>query len=167
MFNGHVNKRGSLEDLFVIGLFIFFFAMLILVGYKIIDSFNTEIQASEVLEQHGKDASAELTSFFPGVIDNSFLFFVVGLGLVTFVSAALVRVHPIFIGVYLVCLVFTIYFCGVFSNVYEAMASSSVLVGLSTNLVFVGSVMSFLPLIVGVFGSLLAIVMYKGWREAE
>jgi len=90
MFNGHVNKRGSLEDLFVIGLFIFFFAMLILVGYKIIDSFNTEIQASDVLEQHGKDASAELTSFFPGVIDNSFLFFVVGLGLVTFVSAALV-----------------------------------------------------------------------------
>jgi len=63
--------------------------------------------------------------------------------------------------------VFTIYFCGVFSNVYEAMASSSVLVGLSTNLVFVGSVMSFLPLIVGVFGSLLAIVMYKGWRETE
>ena len=159
------NKKGSLEDLGMIILFVFGFCFLALIGYKLANGLNTEIQASSALEAHGKTAANTIESFYPGVIDNSALFFTIGLCIVSLVLAGMVRVHPIFLVFYIMFLPFMIYMGAVFSNVYETMATNAELSTLASNLTMISIITQWLPLIVTVIGILLAIVMYKNWRE--
>ena len=157
------NKRGSLTDLAMIAAALFAFCVMMLLGYKMVNAFNTEIQTMPEIPQNAKTSTDKMEAHFPGILDNSLLFLAVGLGIVAFALAALVRVHPVFIFFYLVLI--EILVCGALSNVYEEMASSPQLITLASNLTFATILMRWLPLIVGTIGSLLAIVMYKSWRE--
>lgn len=161
MING--DKRGSLGDIMFIVVVALFFSMILLIGYKLADEFNTKIQASDVFETNGKTASAKLTGYYPTVLDNGFLFLMIGLCVVAFIMAALVRIHPIFIPLYILAMLFVVILAGVFSNVYQEMSANSELSSISSNLVLVNFVMTYLPIITGVIATLLMIIMYKTW----
>jgi len=160
-----INKRASITDLIYIAMLLFAFAFFVLIGYKIMDTFNTEIVGGNIADTHGKNASVNLLAHYPGAIDNSFLFLAIGLGVGAMVLAAMVRIHPIFLVLYLILLVFIIYISGILSNIYEEAASQATLSTLANNLTNISNIMTYLPLIVGVFGSILAIIMYKSWRD--
>lgn len=159
------NKKGSIIDLVYVGIILFSLSVMVLFGYLITDRFNTSIQANADVDANGKAASTALLAHYPGIIDNSFLLLTIGLCIVTLVLAALVRVHPIFLVLYIIALAFIIIICAALSNVYEEMSLNPELSSLAANMTFMNAVMTWLPLIIGVFGSLLAIVMYKSWRE--
>jgi len=161
------NKKGSVTDLIMVGGIILFFGMIMLIGYKISDEFNTKIQAHDTVDPMGKTSSNRLVSYYPGVIDNSFLLLTIGLCIIALVLAVLVRVHPVFLALYILALAFVIFFCGIFSNIYQEMAANSELTALADNLIFISTVLTYLPLIIGVIGSLLAIIMYKSWQQAQ
>jgi len=159
------NKKGSLQDVAFIAALILFAAITILIGFKVTSEFNSEIQSRADIDTLGKANVAELNSFYPGVIDNSFLLLTIGLAIVTFILAALVRISPIFLALYIIALVFVIFLAGILSNVYQGMAENTHLQAEADQLVFISNILEFLPLIVGTFGSILAIVMYKSWRD--
>ena len=159
------SKKGSILDLIVIGVFCLFFAFTILIGFKIANSFNDEIQSMAIMPTEAKDASSALLGNFTGTLDYGFLFFFVGLSIGVLILAALVRVHPIFIPLFIIGLVFVIFFAGVFSNIYQEMADSTEMEALSSQLMFVDKVMTFLPLFVAVVGTLLMIIMYKSYQD--
>lgn len=161
------NKKGSLQDLAFVATILFFGAMMILFGYKFMDSFNTQIQGSSLVDANSKAASTELLGFYPGVIDNSFLLLAVGISLLSIVLAAMVRVSPIFLVLYLIAFGFIIMLCGVLSNVYQELAGNAEMTALADNLTFITGILTFLPIFVGVFGGLLAIVMFKSWSNAQ
>ena len=166
------NKKGSLQDVMFIGIVLLVFGIAILFGFKIMGEINTQIQASDVLAEydtgsHARDASSTLTGHFSGIIDNSFLFLTIGLGLVTLALAALVRVHPIFIAFYFIGLVIVIFLSAVFSNIYQEMAASTELIAVADQLTFTSLILNYLPFIIGIFGILIMIVMYKLWNNAE
>lgn len=142
-------------------MILLFLGMVILLGFTIASKFNDEIQEHDTITQDGKDASATLTGYYPGVIDNMFLFFAVGIGIVSLIFAALVKVHPIFIPLYFIGLTITIFLSGLFSNIYQEMASNPNLVVYSSQLTFTTSVLTYLPIIITVFGILLMVIMYK------
>lgn len=161
-----MNKKGSLSDIAGMSIIIVILAIMVLFGYKITDELNTEFQANSDIDSYGKQASTDLVAHYPGIIDNSFLLLAVGLGIVSVVLAAMVRVHPIFLVFYILALLILIFVCGAFSNIYEEMSLDTNLSSLADRLTVIGTIMTYLPLIVGVFGTLLAIVMYKGWRDS-
>lgn len=161
------NKKGSLLDIIYIAGFLLAAAMFILIGYKIMDSLNTEFQAHADIPADAKTASATLTGYYPSVIDNSFLFLTVGIALVTFVLAALVRIHPIFIAFYIIGLGFVIFLSAVYSNVYQEIASNTLMVSLANNLTVTTTIMGKLPWFVGIFGTILMLVMYKNWKLSQ
>ena len=159
------NKRGSLQDIgFMIGVLLAA-SIMILIGFLVVSRFNAEIQSNDNIPALAKANVAELESFYPGAIDNSFLLLTVGLAIVTIVLAALVRISPIFLVLYILGLVFVIFIAGAVSNIYQTMAANTQVVALANQLTFIGTIMGYLPLIVGVIGSVLAIVMFKSWRE--
>jgi len=160
---GRKNKKGSLADISMIGVVLLFLSILLLVGFKVTSELNDRFQASPIPDAKGKASSAQLTDYYPGVIDNTFLFFAVGLAMVTLMLAAMVRVHPIFIPFFFIGLIVLIFLTGIFSNIYQEMAADSNLAGYAAELTFTTTLMENLPLIVGVFGILLMIVMYKLW----
>jgi len=162
----HAGKKGSVLDLIWIGLVLLAFSITVLVGYKIYDSINDEFQASDNLETRGKEASGKVLNLFTGTMDNAFLFLTIGLALVALFMATMVRVHPVFFIFYIIILAFVIFLSGVFSNVYQEVAGADGM-ELSSNLTFIHQIMTYLPLIIAVFGTLLAMVMYKLWSVAN
>jgi len=160
------SKKGSALDLILVGSVMLFLAITVLFGFKIMSSFNSEIQTKAVIPNQAKVASNELNEFYPGVIDNSFLLLAIGLSIGALILAALVRISPIFIALFIVALIFIILMAGVMSNIYQGMAENTALQAEADQLIFISNIMEYLPLIVGVFGGILSVIMYKSWRDA-
>lgn len=163
MFKLNRNKRGSLQDIILIGSILLFFAMVLLIGNRVMGAFNTEIQAHASIPAEAKTASATLKADYGGSLDYGFLLLAVGLGIATLILAAMVRIHPVFIPLFFIGLVVVIVLCAIFSNIYQEMAGNSELTVYADELVFTSYVLEYLPFIVGIFGILLMLVMYKLW----
>lgn len=162
-----MNKKGSILDLMYIGFVLLFFGIVVLVGLKMGGSFRDQIAGMADMPAESKDAANTLMGGYTNTIDNSFLIFTIFLALATLVLAALVRVHPIFIPFYFIGWVFVIFLCGIFSNLYQSMAADPNLATEAAQLVFIGAILTYLPLIVGVVGMLLMVVMYKLWSVSQ
>jgi hypothetical protein len=167
-----LNKKGSIQDLVFVGIIVLFFAVVVLIGFKVVSEFNSEIQSNSAIAQfdtgsHARAASTELTGHYTGVIDNTFLFFAIGLALATLMLAVMVRIHPIFIPFYFIGLVLIIFFSGIFSNIYQEMAATTQLATQADQLIFISNILEFLPFIVGIFGIILMVIMYKTWKDGQ
>jgi len=160
-----MNKRGSLQDILLIALVGLAFGIILLFGFKITDIFNTQIQTMDVMPAEAKAASSTLTGYYPGLMDNMFLFIIVGMGIAALVLASLVRVHPVFIGLYIIALLLVIILSAIFSNIFTEMAADPELSGLASQLVKTTLFMTYYPIIIGALGSLIAIIMYKQWQN--
>ena len=161
------NKKGSLQDIvFFIGVCVAF-AVLILIAFKVVTELNDRFQIDDNIPSEGKTASSTLTNYYPGVIDNSFLFFTIGLTMVILILAALVRIHPIFIPFFFIGWVILIFVSGVASNIYTEIASEPEFITLGNDLTFITNLLTILPLLVGVLGMVLMVIMYKQWQVSQ
>jgi Ca2+/Na+ antiporter len=147
----------------MIGTVLLSIGILILIGFKVGNSINSNVQASDSFTTEGKSAANQLTGYYSSSLDNAFLLLTMGLCIVSLIMAALVRVHPIFLVLFIIAFIFVIYFSAVLSNIYSEMASNSQLSTEADKLIFVSLILGKLPLFIGIFGILLMIVMYKVW----
>ena len=161
------NKKGSVQDLLYIGVTLFVLSLVILICYKVSDSLNTEFQANDDIDSHGKAAHQQITDMYPGIIDNSFVFLTVILSMGALIMAAMVRIHPVFLPIYIIAWLFVIFLSATFSNAYQEMAANPQLATLAANMILMHQVMSSLPFIIGIVGGLLAIVMYKAYKGEQ
>jgi len=114
----------------------------------------------------------ELEGIYTGVLDNTFMLLVVGLCIVAVALAAMVRIRPVFIVFFIILLLIIIFLAGVFSNVYQKVASNELMVDandstvyLADRLTFMSYTMRFLPFLTGVIGFIMAFIMYKSWQS--
>lgn len=166
------NKKGSLSDVAFIASSLLAISIIMLIGFKVSDSINTKIQDSDAIGKLSGATQArasidQVNNMFPGVMDNSFLFITIGLAIVSLIFAMLVAVHPVFFFFYIVFLAILIFVSGAFSNIYQQVATNPEMLDVAEQLVFTSFVMNYLPFIIGVFGFLLAIVMYKTWQNRQ
>lgn len=162
------NKKGSLIDIVFIGIAITFFSMVVLIGLKVATEVEANIDSNSLFD--GSEAGVQVENVrvkYTNTVDNTFLFLMIGIALATLVLAALVRIHPIFIPFYFIGLIFVIFLSGVLSNIYQSMAASSELSGIASQLTLMNGILVALPIIVGVFGIILMVVMYKLWSAAQ
>jgi len=162
-----LNKKASLRDLLFISGFLLLTAIVILVGYKLTNEINSQIATMDDIPARAITAGNTLEGFYPSIIDNSFLFLTVLIGIVALILAALVRIHPIFIPLFIIALVFIIFLSGVHSNIYQEMAANTHLSTLASNLTFTSLIMQYIPFIIGIFGILLMVVQYKLWQTQQ
>jgi hypothetical protein len=164
---GLKSKKGSIQDLFLVGGILVFFAIATLLGFKVMSEWKTQTDSMSNIPAAAKVANARLEAHFSGVLDNTFLTAAVFLAIGVLILAALVRVHPIFIPIFIIALIFLIFFAGILSNIYQEMAATSQLAPQANQLVMIGTIMGVLPLIIGIFGTIIMIIMYKNWKAVE
>lgn len=142
-----------------------FFAIVGLVAFKLVTSFGDHFDSNPAqVDSHGSEALTKIEGYFPGVVDNSFLFFTIFVAIVVLVLAVLVRIHPIFIPLFIIGWIFIVFISGIVSNIYQEMAASPQLISEASQLTFTTTILTYLPLIIGVFGMLIMMVMYKLWK---
>lgn len=155
------NKKGTVQDIVFIMGFLLLVSIGVLVGFKVMNEFNDNVQGNANFDSDAKAISSRMTGMFPGVIDNSFLFLIIGLSLAAIILAALVRVHPMFLVFFFILLIIIIVLAAVMSNVYQELAANPSLSAEADQLTFISSIMNFLPIILGVIGFIIMIVSYK------
>lgn len=160
-------KKGSFQDLGFLLAFALFFAIVTLISFKIVTSIDDEAQSSSVVTDDGKAAVSTLKNVFTGTIDKGFLILFIGIALGSLALAAMVRISPIFIPFYLLALSVMIFMGGVMSNIYQEMAATAQLASEANQLIVITNIMTYLPMIIGVIGIILMIVMYKNWRADQ
>lgn len=161
------DKKGSILDLLYMGGVLLFFGFIVLIGFTIQSKLNDNIQTIDDIPTEAKTASSSLTNHYTGVLDTSALFLAVILGVSALILAAMVRVHPIFIPAYLILLAFVIMYSMAMSNIYQAAASNTELIAYADQLSVTTAILTWLPIIVTIFGGLLMIIMYKSWQSAN
>ena len=155
------NKKGSVQDAVFIMGFLLMVTIGILIGFKVVTEFNSNVQSNDAFDADAKAISNRMEGIFPGVLDNMFLFLMIGLSLAAIILAAMVRVHPVFMILFFIILVVIIILAGVFSNVYQELAANPSLSTQADQLTFISIIMNFLPFIIGIIGFIIMIVMYK------
>lgn len=165
-------KKGSIQDLALIIAIVLFLGIVVLVGFKVVSEFNDEIQSSSAVAEfdtgsHARDATATLVTDYSGIIDNVSLLLVVGLCLVSLMLAVAVRIHPVFIPFYFIGLLILIFVAGAASNIYQEMAATTQLATQADQLIFISHILEYLPFIIGIFGIILMVVMYKSYKNAQ
>jgi hypothetical protein len=141
--------------------------MILLFSFKITGAWNSHIQTMTDIPTEAKTANTELLSYYSGVMDYGFLFLAIGVAIATLILAALVRIHPVFIPLYFIGLVFVIILSAAFSNIYQEMAGNSEMLAYADQLHYTSYILEYLPLFVGVVGIILMIVMYKTWSVVQ
>ena len=155
------NKKGSLFDIFYISIVLLFFAVIVLVGLKFATSFKDNIIGTGVLDSTGEQALTRTVNNYTNSINYGYLFLAIFLCIIVLILASMVRVHPIFLVLFLIGWFFLIYLCAIFSNVYQYMAEDTNLASTANQLNIITGIMNILPWLVAVFGILLMWIMYK------
>jgi len=162
-----MNRKGSLLDIMLIMIILAFAGIVILLSVKIGGDINTHIQDSSFMPDNSKEASASTLNNYSNAMDSIFLFLLIGLVIGALILAALVRVHPIFIPFFFIALILIIFLSGVMSNVYTELAENDIFSSTANDLIFISTILSYLPLITGVIGIFLMVIMYKLWSISE
>ncbi len=162
-----LGKKGSLFDIANIGFSLAFFALIVLIGFYIADTMNTEFIANDAITGRAQTEFTEIRNMFPGVIDNSFLFLMIGLTIIALILAMMVAVHPVFFVFYFLLLILITFLSGVFSNVYLEAANTPQFLPLANELTFISHIMGAMPFIVGILGFVLAIIMFKTYQANQ
>ena len=157
------NKKGSIVDLVFIGLVLLVFGIVVLVGSKIGTEFNTKINDMNGINESVKAQTQRTVNNSISSLDSGFLILTIFIALAVLVLAALVRIHPIFIPIFILGWIFLIFIAGIFSNIYQEMTTNTGLTTVANELTFITNVLNILPLFIGVVGILLMMIMYKLW----
>jgi hypothetical protein len=162
-------KKGSIEDLLYIAVSLVVISIVLIIAYKITNGFYTGVTNSPMIQKmeaqsnstYATSSIKTINGDYKRVLDKAFLFITMMACLIALVMAALVRVHPVFFIFYILFLVFIIFLTAIFSNAYQEIAAQPGFTTLADDLYFTSKIMGMLPFIVGIFGILLSIVMYK------
>lgn len=164
LFGG--SKRGSLQDMIFIMSVVSVFIFTVMVTGFFVFKVNDKLQGQpgNIIDNDTKLASSKATGLWGGVLDSSSLVIFIILAIAVLCFASLVPVHPIFIIFYLVGLVFLIISGAAISNLFEKLAGHPEMAQIASKLVISSTIMQFLPWIIGIFGLILMVIIYKTWR---
>lgn len=162
-----MNKRGSILDLFFLVFFLALLGSIILVTFTMLSGTNDGIQSSDIVPSEVKTFSQTNTDRYQSSFNGAYVFGFVMLCIATLALAALIRVHPIFLVFFIVSWIFLIFIGGIASNVYSSLAESSELASEAAGFSMMGSILTYLPFLIGIIGAVLGIVMFKLWSDAS
>jgi len=156
------NKKGSLADMAYIIVAVVFFAVGVLLVFSFTSQFNDRVQdLTGDTTTEAKAASQSMTEMYNTSIDNSVLFLLIALCVASIILAMLISVHPVFLIIYLIMLGFIVFFAGIGSNIYQTAAQNPQLAPYASQLIFTSHILTYLPIIIAIFGSILAIIIYR------
>lgn len=162
-----VNKKGSMIDLLFVIVALTIFGGSILIGAALINNFNDKVQTDSLFPTASKTIVSDQTNQYTSSLNVGFLVLFGFMSIAVIAMAVLVRIPPIFLAFYLFFLVILVIMGAIGTNIFEAIAENSTISPYVGGFGFITSIMAYLPIIVGVFGSILAIVMYKMWSDGQ
>lgn len=148
-----LNKRGDVTDIFTFLILVFILGVGLFIFAFIIPQITDGLSGVSISNStEAANAIAQLEDFGTIQIQRGFFLLFVGLSISTFISAFLVRVHPIFMFLYILFLILTVFLGTYLGNAYDQIRSIPIF----------ASTMASQKLINLVFENLLTIIIAVG-----
>lgn len=155
------NKKGSIFDLFFIMTAIFLIFIIVITVGVIYSKVNTSIQGIDSVSADTKVIVNNMANKYPQQMQNGMIMAFVGLCILTLIFAALIKVHWMFLPIYLATMVFMIIQAGIISNIYEKLISLDSLAVEAAKYQTMNSLFLWLPWTIFIFSLLVMFIMYK------
>lgn len=114
-------KGNAIADTILVMVVLTIFAVTMFFGYRLLDDFNSEIQADDSFHNISKQELGDWHSKFPQVYDATFISIVFLLWMVLLVTSFLIDTHPIFFVITIIIILFVfasaLFFEEVFSEI--------------------------------------------------
>jgi len=156
-----LRKKGSITDISFILIGIFSVALVALLVTYVVNSLNDEVQVNDIFPDNAKDASTKMNDDFPNVMDSGIIFIFFGMCIISLILASLVPIHPMFLAFYFIEYLLLIYVSGTIANAYKKVIEVGILSDAVSKYELTIFMFQYMPFIIGIFGIVLAIVMYK------
>lgn len=153
-------KRGELSNIIFMGLFVFAIALIIVVCFYAFSQINTGLQASSLTPQ-AKAASQTVIDKYPGMMDWTLAFIMVGLFIVALISSLIIVLHPALAILYFIGLVVVTFVMAVLSNAFQDVVANPAFTSSMTQLPMINAIMGWLPVFTFFFGLVCMAVMFK------
>lgn len=162
-----MNKKGDIQDLIMIAVFIVGFAMAGIIGYRFFIEFNDKIEDTGFFTNESLEMMNETETRMPAVFDGGLLVVFVLATLVMLISAWFVDVHPaIFIMAFIIVIAIIIS-AGAMSNAYQEFTQQDALLNASAEFPITNFMVGNLPIIILIVGVALTIVLFAKFRFAR
>ena len=163
-----MNKRGQtgFEDIFYVLAYILAAGLIIFIVYYVYGEIKSPIDTGLNSAMPSGDTTFNVTSMLNnptggiGLLNNLFPLIVLGLIMMTVISAFYMGSHPIFFFVSLILLGVVIMLGAVYSNVYQQITTDTAFDNASTNINTTNLFMKYLPFEIGFIVVLFIIVLY-------
>ena len=159
--NDNMHKKGSLFDILYLAVGIFTLALIVLMVSLLAYHINVNVQSNDIFPDDAKTASTLMSTRFPQTM-NYMIVVAFFLGcIISLILASLISVHPAFLIAYIFEWLILIWVSSMIANAYQFIEENEVLSVISGNFVLTTNFFHYFPFIIGFFGAILAIVMYK------
>lgn len=169
--------KGSVFDAFTIGVIMFAFGVIVLVGGTILQGVedavvnqtirqtmaNGQVQNIQLLNQTFLDSGQAAFNQF----DTLMTFILIGLIATSVVLAFLIPTHPVMIVPSIFVLLISVIVAAQLTNAYNTIATQSSLVAQANNMPITAQIMSNLPFIVLAIGAIIMIAMFVTIRRGS
>lgn len=156
-----LKKRGSITDIPYIIAGMFALGFIVLMVTYVVDQIDDQVQTDDLFPTEAKEASTKMKNDFPEVMDSGTVLVFFGMCIASLLLASLVPVHPIFLVFYLIELLVLIWVGGGIANAYKMIIDVSILADVIPRYPISIHFFRYFPFVIGVFGIVLAIIMYK------
>ncbi len=119
------DKKGDVTDSVILLITLFVMAIGFFVLAFVVPAITDGLQETVLNDSaEGADAISQLESFGTVGIQRGFFFLFVGLMISTLITSFLVRVHPIFLFLYIIFLVISVFLATYLGNAYEQLTQN-------------------------------------------
>lgn len=158
--------QGSAQDLFFLAVVILVLAVSLVLGGTMMTEFNDKIQSSSLFPTESKTMSARGLTTMSTTWDDMILFLTIFGCISVFILAGMIRVHPVFIPIYIIFLLFLLICSGIAANIYSGFESASATSEFASTLTYTPFIFRFFPYLTGLISAILAIIMYQRYKIA-
>jgi hypothetical protein len=162
-----MNKKGDIQDLIMIAVFIVGFAMAGIIAYKFFGDFTEKVADTGTFSDDAMTTMNETQARMPPVFDGGLLVVFVLATLVMLISAWFVDVHPAIFIMAFIIVVAIIIIAGAMSNAYQEFTQQDALLNESAEFPMTNFMINNLPVIILIIGIALTIVLFAKFRFAQ
>lgn len=139
---------------------LFILSVCSVIGYLVISDVNTDVQADTDMHNISKESLSGVTTQYPTLMDNMFIFFLVLIWVVAIVASFFVDTHPIFLIIAVVLMAGLLFVGAIVSNTYQELAADSELSAAAAGFPKTAWVMNYLVLVIIAIAASIMIAMY-------
>jgi len=163
-----LNKKGSIPDLVLMMVLLLVFVIVSFLALKLLNQFGDSAE-SEILESETAQAIVSGGQSSIGLLDNLFVYLVIGLAVGVIALAYMLNVPTIYYPLGIIALIFIVTIAAIFSNVSDEFTSDDTFAANeSVELSLMPTIMNNLPLWISIIGIIVLIVLFaKGrvWQQ--